>query len=129
MTVFPKRLKEYRESLKEEDGKWTQKYVANKIGVARVTYTAYENGTKMPPFDTINSIANLFDIKTDYLMGRTDNPKKSEDNDRDTIINKIATEFPDIDLMFKDMENMTADDFQDIYDYIKFKMSQKEKGD
>ncbi|WP_068672319.1 helix-turn-helix domain-containing protein [Oceanobacillus sp. Castelsardo] len=87
MTVFAKRLKTYREKLKKEDSKWTQKYVADKIGLARVTYTAYENGTKMPPFDTINRIAELFDIKTDYLMGRTDNPKRkttlSEKDEKD----------------------------------------------
>lgn len=74
MTVFARRLKSYREKLKKADSKWTQQYVADKIGVARVTYTAYENATKMPPVDTVNSIAELFGITTDYLMNRSDDP-------------------------------------------------------
>lgn len=116
---FSDRLKNYRESLKEKDKKWTQQYVADKIGVARVTYTAYENGTKMPPFDTINKIAELFNVSTDYLMGREEiNPKK-------VIIDKIASEFPDADLMFNDLANMTAEQLEEVYEFIKFKLNQK----
>ncbi|MBD1223251.1 helix-turn-helix transcriptional regulator [Virgibacillus halodenitrificans] len=148
MMVFSDRLKKYREKLKDQDKKWTQKFVADKIGVARVTYTAYENGTKMPPSDTVNRIAELFDVTTDYMMGRTDNPsynvvdglKKankslkdydfkftSEEEKRNTIINRIADEFPNIDLMFDDLSSFSAEELQDVYDYIKFKKSQKEK--
>lgn len=96
MTFFSQRLKNYRGKLKSQDSKWTQQYVANKIGVARVTYTAYENGTKMPPVDTVNSIAELFNIKTDYLLGRTDNPEPSnEDYSYNTLkqINELLKKF------------------------------------
>lgn len=71
------RIKKIRENLKDEDGKWTQQYVATKIGVARVTYTGYENGTKTPPPDILNHLANLFEVTTDYLLGRTDIPTPS----------------------------------------------------
>lgn len=68
---FARRLKDCREKKKSENSRWTQKYVAEKIGMARTTYTAYENGTKMPPPDTINNIAILLDVSNDYLMGRS----------------------------------------------------------
>lgn len=71
MNDFARRLKECREKKKSSNSRWTQKYVAEKIGMARTTYTAYENGTKMPPPDTINNIAILLDVSNDYLMGRT----------------------------------------------------------
>lgn len=131
MDVFSRRLKEYRERLKNRDKKWTQKYVADKVNVARVTYTAYENGTKSPPLETVNKIAELFGVSTDYLMGRTDNPTsigRNKDDDevrKQAIINKIVTEFPDADLMFNDLARMSADDIQEVYEFIKFKMSQK----
>src|SRR5690625_2857048 len=72
MNDFARRLKDCREKKKSENPRWTQRYVAEKIGMARTTYTAYENGTKMPPPDTINNIAILLDVSNDYLMGRTD---------------------------------------------------------
>ena len=82
MDDFARRLKECREKKKYSNSRWTQKYVAEKIGMARTTYTAYENGTKMPPPDTINNIAILLDVSNDYLMGRT--------NIADSYINEIG---------------------------------------
>ncbi|MBS4203693.1 helix-turn-helix domain-containing protein [Bacillus sp. FJAT-49754] len=78
MSKFSLRLKKLRDERKNKNKKWTQKYVADLIGVARVTYTAYENGTKVPPLDTINKIAMVFNVDTDYLMGRTDYPLKTD---------------------------------------------------
>ena len=72
MEGFSARLKECREKNKAQNSMWTQQYVANKINVARSTYTAYEKGTKMPPGDTINKLAILFDVSNNYLMGRTE---------------------------------------------------------
>lgn len=69
--VFSKRLKSERERKKASESKWTQGYVADIIGVARPTYTAYENGTKEPPLDTLNKIADLFEVSLDYLQGRS----------------------------------------------------------
>jgi len=75
MELFAKRLRAEREQLKQLDSKWTQGYVAGLIDVARPTYTAYENGTKQPPMDTMNKIADLFDVEVDYLYGRTNKPR------------------------------------------------------
>ncbi|WP_342441742.1 helix-turn-helix transcriptional regulator [Lysinibacillus sp. FSL K6-0075] len=74
MNVLAQRLKKCRENIKKTKPEYTQLFIANKIGVARTTYTAYENGTKMPPIDTLSSIAQLFDVSIDYLLGRTNEP-------------------------------------------------------
>lgn len=92
--VFAKRLKYQREQLKKSNKKWTQKYVADKINVARVTYTAYENGTKAPPMETINKIADLFNVSTDYLLGRSEHPYLTEIEDKQT--EEEATELEEI---------------------------------
>ncbi|MDU0329266.1 helix-turn-helix transcriptional regulator [Paenibacillus sp. 3LSP] len=78
MEIFAKRLKAEREALKRKDPKWTQEYVADLLGIARPTYTAYENGTKQPPMETLNRLADIFDVDTDYLHGRSMIRKKPE---------------------------------------------------
>lgn len=103
MSIFSIRLKEYREKLKRSDKKWTQQYVADKVGVARVTYTAYEGGTKLPPIDTTNKIAELFDVTTDYLMGRSDDPRLSEREEKEVDLKTdelldIINSMPDGDI-------------------------------
>ncbi|MGM0775476.1 MAG: helix-turn-helix domain-containing protein [Bacillota bacterium] len=86
MTLLGKRLKQLREERKRVNSKYTQGYVANLIGVARVTYTAYENGTKQPPIETVNKLADIFEVTTDYLQGRSDSsqvPIRMEKDEKD----------------------------------------------
>lgn len=64
---FKKRLIELRKKKK-----LLQSDVALKIGVARATYGAYEQGNRQPDFDTLEKIATLYDVTTDYLLGRSD---------------------------------------------------------
>lgn len=89
MNKLAKRIKYLRENFKDKDSKWTQQYVAEQIGVARVTYTAYENGTKTPPPDVVKKLANLFNVTTDYLLGNSDNPRDIEDKELEEFINNV----------------------------------------
>lgn len=120
---FSKKLVELR-----KDKKWYQTDVAKKIGVARATYGSYEQGNRQPDFDTLERLADLYGVSTDYLLGRNETGNYTENNELDYYKNKIINEFPDIDLAFKDMESLSADDMKDVYEFIKFKISQK-KGD
>jgi transcriptional regulator with XRE-family HTH domain len=86
MKKFGVRLKQLRERKKAKDSKWTQEYIADAIGVARPTYTAYENGTKQPPLETVNKLADLFEVSSDYLFGRTNQTNyKTLPNDETNI--------------------------------------------
>lgn len=83
MDILGKRIKQLRESKKQTDSKYTQGYIANLIGVARTTYTAYENGTKQPSLETVNKIADVFSVSTDFLQGRTNNPAQMGNAEKD----------------------------------------------
>lgn len=65
--VFCKRLKE----LREEKG-FTQKLMAEQLGVATVTYIKYERGENEPKYNTLLTLSELFDVSIDYLL-RNDN--------------------------------------------------------
>ena len=49
--------------------KITQKQLANLLGVAEATVCKYENNTSIPPFETLRSIAGIFNISMDELCG------------------------------------------------------------
>src|SRR5690606_8462119 len=112
-----RRLRELRESRG-----FLQKFVADKLKIRSNTLSGYENGTRSPDPEMLVKIANLYNVSTDYLLGH-----ETEQSNLEFYKNKIATEFPDIDLMFKDMESLTAAEMKEVYEYIKFKMSQKNK--
>jgi len=73
-----KKLKE----LREEKG-YLQKFVANKIGVRSNTLSGYENGTRSPDPEMILKLADLYDVSTDYLLGRTSNNKTEDEIDEE----------------------------------------------
>lgn len=49
----------------------TQDEYANKLDVSRSTIGMYENGSREPDYETLEAIADFFNVDTDYLLGRT----------------------------------------------------------
>lgn len=47
----------------------TQAQMAEKLNIPRSTYANYENNTREPNLDTLNKIANIFDISVNELLG------------------------------------------------------------
>lgn len=48
----------------------TKREVSSKIGVAYQTYVNYENGKTNPDAVTIINLANLYDVSSDFILGR-----------------------------------------------------------
>lgn len=49
---------------------WTQKQVATRIGLAISAVSAYELGTRYPSYDILLRLARLYNVSTDYLIGK-----------------------------------------------------------
>lgn len=107
--------------LRNKKGK-NQAEVANSIGISRARYSHYENNHVEPDMELLKKIAKYYNVSTDYLLGNE--LPNEEDRKRETI-NKIANEFPNADLMFKDLSNMSAEQLEEVYEFIKFKLNQK----
>ncbi|NHM27964.1 helix-turn-helix transcriptional regulator [Desulfofundulus sp. TPOSR] len=67
--MFSERLKEARKKKN-----LLQKELATLLGVSRTTVTSWENGTRVPEFETLRRIADVLEVSVDYLLGRTDDP-------------------------------------------------------
>ena len=61
------RLKE----LREEKG-YTQKQLAEKLGINSVTYLHYEKEQREPPLALLADISRFYGVSVDYLLGLTD---------------------------------------------------------
>lgn len=62
-------LKRFRKEFK-----LTQTDVANKLGILQQTYYKYETDKVKPSVEVIIKLANDYDVTTDYLLGRSDEP-------------------------------------------------------
>lgn len=52
----------------------TQKQLAIDAGLSEIGIQSYEGRRRKPAHDVIMSLADFFNVSTDYLLGRTDNP-------------------------------------------------------
>lgn len=51
---------------------YTQKDIADKLGINSVTYLHYEKSQRQPPLELLADISSLYDVSVDYLLGLTD---------------------------------------------------------
>ncbi|RHO42857.1 helix-turn-helix domain-containing protein [Dorea sp. AM13-35] len=49
----------------------TQDELSKQLGISRSTIGMYESGAREPDFETLELIADYFNVDTDYLLGRT----------------------------------------------------------
>lgn len=67
--MIGKRLKE----LRNKKG-ILQKELAASLQLTQQTISLYESDRREPDAETLVKMANLFNVSTDYLLGRTDDP-------------------------------------------------------
>lgn len=65
--MFPNRLKTLR-----NEHSWTQADLAQRINVSPKTIGTWERGTREPPIETITKLSDIFEVSSDYLLGKTD---------------------------------------------------------
>lgn len=58
-----------------EDSDLTQKQVARLLNCSQQVYSNYELGQRDIPTDILIKLADFYNVSTDYLLGRTDNPQ------------------------------------------------------
>ncbi|HDR7611428.1 TPA: helix-turn-helix transcriptional regulator [Bacillus mycoides] len=76
------------EKIKElrKNSKITQEQLGNAIGVSKMAVSYFEKGKKSPGRETLEKIADYFNVTTDYLLGRSEDPELNEEE------NKTVTE-------------------------------------
>lgn len=50
--------------------RYSQKQIAEKLGMQVTQYRRYENGERTMPIDIVIQIADLYGVSIDYLVGR-----------------------------------------------------------
>ena len=66
MVTFGKILRELR-----NNSKLTQTELANSLGLAFSTISMYERGEREPDFETLEAIADYFNVSMDFLLGNS----------------------------------------------------------
>ena len=121
MLEFSDRLKQ----LRNKKG-ILQRELAEQLNLSRVAITQYENGNRFPDQDTLNKIADYFNVSLDYLLGRT-NIKNTSDKisnaiEDDPELLNFWNELKgreDLQLLFKQTKDIPPKGIQQIIRIIK----------
>ena len=80
------RLKKLR-----KEGKLTQKDIATFLNISQPAYQQFESGKKKMNLETMEKLADFFNVSTDYLLGKTNIPDLDLEVDIDNAIdNSVA---------------------------------------
>ncbi|UII56678.1 helix-turn-helix domain-containing protein [Cytobacillus spongiae] len=75
--------------------KITQEELGKRINVTKVSISGYENGNRTPDTETLQKLADFFEVTTDYLLGRTDKPNQV-DSEEELMDPKLNIFFKEI---------------------------------
>ena len=110
--MLPERLKILR-----SEAKLTQKEIAEKLNISQKGYSYWERGEREPNNDSLQKLANLFKVTTDYLLGNT-NIKNQKQFDED--LEKSLDTFKSFD-----GKPMYDEDREKIREFLKKRMEDR----
>lgn len=105
MANFSKVFKDLR-----KNAKLTQQELASKLGVSRSAIGMYENDEREPDFETLELIADFFNVDMNYLLGKSHYTTTIEPT-------TIAAHHDDID--------WTEDELKEIEDFKNYVLSKR----
>mgnify|MGYP001187634013 FL=1 len=125
--ILGTRLRKLRNSKK-----LSQPELAEKFGLTKYQVSRYENGESNPDPDVISKFAEYFEVTTDYLLGRTDNPQGYSDFDPIAEHNRLLKKYGIEDSGFFDIEKwkqMGPEELKQLENYFKFIVEQAKNRD
>lgn len=114
----------------------TQDELAKQLRISRSAIGMYESGAREPDFDTLELIADFFNVDIDYLMGRTTKttfiPRATDDsyytNPETAKIAQEIYENKDLSLLFDAAKDATPEDLQTVHTML-MALKKKERGE
>lgn len=121
-----------------KEKKKTQQQISSILGITRPAYTAYERGTRQPDYETLQKLAELFEVSIDFLLGSSNEPlsnKKSNEGEYDSLkeLNKLIKEYGIEDSGFFDInqwKNLSPEDIDEVrrhFEWITHKAKERER--
>lgn len=106
----------------------SQAELAEKLGVAKSTISMYEVGKREPDFETLEAIADLFNVDMNFLLG-----KDGSENDRYYINDETAKaaqkifENKELKMLFDVAKDADAEDLRALHN-MALALKRKERG-
>jgi len=118
MSKLGDRIKELRKAMR-----LSQAELADRVGVSRSAIGMYEMGRREPDAESLEALADFFNVDMDYLIGRSDvtstiiTPKYYE-HPETTKLAQLAHDNPDVSLMLDSLPDLDPRDLKVLTDMV-----------
>ncbi|KFM95141.1 XRE family transcriptional regulator [Bacillus clarus] len=109
-----------------KNNKLTQEQLGNAIRISKMAVSYFEKGKKTPSRETLEKIADYFNITTDYLLGRSDDPELTEQEYK-TVTEEGKNILKLIENLPKEERQKAWEQLEMYVNYIKSKKVTKQK--
>lgn len=113
MAEFKDRLKELR-----LNAHMTQKDLGQALGISSSTVGMYEQGKRTPDYETLEALADIFNVDTDYLIGRSNRSMYYIDP-RVARAAQDAFDDPDVRMLLSAKSDLDPEDFEYVVGLVK----------
>ncbi len=108
MSIVGQRIKALREKME-----WSQIQLAEKLGIHNTVLSRIESGEKKSVDDyLISKAADIFEVSTDFLHGKTDDPAP--------LNRRVNRDLPDEHISFFDLDGLSAAEIEEVKKHIEF---------
>ena len=110
--MFDERLK----SLRKKCG-YTQVSLAETLGVSKGTVAMWETGKRTPDFETLIRLSDLFDVRTDYILGKSNDSSsaKLSDDDIEQLGRwELESVYPDLMKLYLSLDSFGQKDVENL---------------
>jgi len=127
MSIFSDRLKQLR-----KQNSLTQKMLGQNLNLGESTISMYELGEREPNFETLEILADYFNVDIDYLLGKSDKTTKLDiyGNHKDNLdyfsdkpelldLYQQIYESQTLQLLFDSAKDLTPQDLEMVLTIIK----------
>lgn len=97
-----------------ESQNWSQIKLGKKLNLDKSTMNKIENGTRRVSTDELEKIADIFNVSTDYLLGRENKEYELPESKGQIVANHMG-------------DSVSEDEMEDILDYIEFVKQKRKK--
>lgn len=107
-------------SLREIKG-WTQRELANRVNLNVSVMNRIESNERPVKDTELINFANVLDVSTDYLLGRTDNPSLTQEEQDEVDFQAFANN-PELNVFYKELpesEEEAVKRLRDFWEIIK----------
>ena len=109
MATYSERIKELRNQIG-----WSQLQLADKLGLSKQTISQYERGVRKPDQDNLIALCDIFNVSSDYLLGKADVTMRFLDREQ---LHKLNSESVRIPVLGCVAAGIPIDAIEDILDW------------